>query len=315
MKQNASPPVPELVPELLDRAALRAPTARAVTDATGTWTYAQLAAHSIAISAWLHGSGVRHGDRVLVRLGNVRGFVALLYGATRIGAIVVPINPGMKLYQLRQIVEDCTPTLIVVAADDPVATEPDLAHLIRPWQRIEAEAHGWATPATPALDGGDLGLLIYTSGTTAKPKAVMSPHRAITFATRAIAQRLRYRADDVVLAAVPLSFDYGLYQIFLATLAGAELVVTNEAAHVRLFTTIRTNGVTVVPVVPSLAHMLVTLAVRDGGPTAVRLFTNTGAALLPATIADLRRAFPGAQVCPMYGITECKRVVDPGARR
>ena len=71
---------------------------------------------------------------------------------------------------------------------------------------------------------------------------------------------------------------------------------------------IRQSGATVVPVVPSLASMLTRLAERDPGPSRVRLFTNTGAALPQATIDALRRRFPGARVARMFGTTECKRI-------
>ncbi|KOG87815.1 peptide synthetase, partial [Streptomyces varsoviensis] len=113
----------------------------------------------------------------------------------------------------------------------------------------------------------------------------------------------------VVLTAIPLAFDYGLYQIFLSALAGAELVLTDADAHTGLMATLHRHGVTVMPLVPSLAEMLVRLAARDRrGPAALRLVTNTGADLTPPLIAAVRGAFPSARVVPMFGITECKRV-------
>ena len=109
-------------------------------------------------------------------------------------------------------------------------------------------------------DPDAVALLIYTSGSTAAPKAVVSPHKSVLFAARAIASRLRYQERDVVLTAIPLAFDYGLYQVFLCLLAGAHLVLGEPTGHVRLIPSIHGHGVTVVPVVPSLAEMLVRLA-------------------------------------------------------
>lgn len=120
--------------------------------------------------------------------------------------------------------------------------------------------------------------------------------------------RLDYRPQDVVLAALPLSFDYGLYQLLLAAIGGSEVVLADAAAPVRVLTVLRECRVTVVPVVPSLAEMLCRLAARGTPPEHVRLFTNTGAALAGSTIEALRSGFPGAAVVAMYGITECKRV-------
>jgi len=85
-------------------------------------------------------------------------------------------------------------------------------------------------------------------------------------------------------------------------------VLTKPAGHVRLISTIHERGVTVIPVVPSLAELLVRLAARHPAVLPVRLFTNTGAALTAPMIASLRARFPHASVVPMFGITECKRV-------
>ncbi|MDX3229774.1 class I adenylate-forming enzyme family protein [Streptomyces sp. ME19-01-6] len=307
---------------LLETAAAARPDAWAVRDRTGAWTYRRLAEDARAFAAWLDERGVRRGERVLVRVGNRREFAAMLFGTVRHGAVFVPVNPAMRPFHLTTVAGDCDPALVVARADDP-ATLPTLRKVTdRPvheldavWRRVEAPAlrrppdttvDCAAAPVSP----DDLALLIYTSGSTAAPKAVMCPHSSVLFAARAIASRLRYRADDVVLTALPLSFDYGLYQIFLSVLAGAEAVLTEPDHHVGLHAALREHGVTVVPVVPSLAEMLLRLAGRERSADAppVRLFTNTGAALTSPLVAGLRRAFPGAAVAPMFGITECKRI-------
>ncbi|MEU7040241.1 AMP-binding protein [Streptomyces varsoviensis] len=349
------------VQDLLDQAVRAHPAAIAVRDRHGAWDYTALdrAAHRAA--AWLRGRGVAPGDRVAVRLGNVREFVALLFGTLRAGAVFVPVNPAMKEFHVRSVLADCAPRIALTAsgeehtvapyADCPVHPVTDLAlhgpeaevpapeaevpapeaEVPAPEAEVPAPAGAVPAPAgavpapagavpapageAPAPageapgDADDLALLIYTSGSTSRPKAVMSPHRATVFAARAIASRLGYRADDVVLTAIPLAFDYGLYQIFLSALAGAELVLTDADAHTGLMATLHQHGVTVMPLVPSLAEMLVRLAARDRrGPAALRLVTNTGADLTPPLIAAVRGAFPSARVVPMFGITECKRV-------
>ncbi|MGY0061551.1 class I adenylate-forming enzyme family protein [Streptomyces sp. LZ34] len=316
-----SPPraVSGTVHALLETAAATRPDAWAIRDRTGAWTYRRLAEHARAFAAWLGERGVRRGERVLVRVGNRREFAAMLFGTVRHGAVFVPVSPAMRPFHLTTVADDCDPALVVARADDP-ATLPGLREVTdRPvheldavWRRVEALRllPDTATEVSPRVSPDELALLIYTSGSTAAPKAVMCPHASVLFAARAIASRLRYRADDVVLTALPLSFDYGLYQIFLSVLAGAEVVLTETDHHVGLHAALREHGVTVVPVVPSLAEMLLRLAGRDRSAAAppVRLFTNTGAALTSPLIASLRRAFPGAAVAPMFGITECKRV-------
>jgi amino acid adenylation domain-containing protein len=295
---------------LLDQAAAHNPYAPAVHDAAGGWTYAELDEASHACAAWLTGIGISPGDRVICRAGNVREFIALLFGTLRAGAIFVPINPDMKPYHLDSVIKDADPRLIITADHDvPVISGVTALPVTSLSQaRAALAAHTGRAYSRPPADADAIALLIYTSGSTAAPKAVVSPHRAVVFAAQAIAERLRYTGDDVVLTAIPLAFDYGLYQVFLSMLAGAHLVLREPSAHVRLIATIHEHGVTVIPVVPSLADMLVKLAARNRDPLPVRLFTNTGAALTAPMISALRANFTYASVVPMFGITECKRV-------
>src|SRR5205085_7935775 len=109
-----------------------------------------------------------------------------------------------------------------------------------------------SAPAAPPCPPTDSVAFIYTSGSTAMPKAVVSPHRQVLFATQAIQSRLRYRPDDTIWCCMPLSFDYGLYQLFLACASGAHLVLGDGAdAGPPLAGRLREHRATVLPVVPS----------------------------------------------------------------
>ncbi|MEO3977548.1 AMP-binding protein [Streptomyces sp. CAU 1734] len=308
----SAPRVTNAAEAILGDAVARCPDSPAVRDRYGVWSYAELDAAADSFGRVLDAHGIRPGDRVLARVGSVREFTAVLYGTWRRGAVLVPINPGMRAFHLQAVIADSEPSLVVVedgergGADGlvwpsgtPVAVvgELDLSGPAAPEARTENE-----------VPADRLALLIYTSGSTAAPKGVACPHGPVAFAARAIAARLNYTPDDVVLTAVPLSFDYGLYQILLSALAGAELLLSGPADHARLLGFARDHGATVVPLVPSLGELLVKLSSRDRRPTRIRLFTNTGAALNAPLIAALREAFPGAAVAPMYGTTECKRI-------
>jgi acyl-CoA synthetase (AMP-forming)/AMP-acid ligase II len=295
---------------LLDAAAAAAPRAMAVRDQQDGWTYAQLAGLSHAFRDWLAEHGVSAGDRVLVQCSNRREMAAMLFGCSRLGAIFVPVNPGMKPYHLRSVFANCEPRIALVdygmggtvrqLSDTPVH------ELCGTWPDVES---GAAAPAEPhPVTGSDVAVLIYTSGSTAAPKAIVCPHAQMVFAATAIGSMLGYRPGDIVFCRLPLSFDYGLYQFLLACLAHAEVVLADGEPDATLLRQVRRAGATVVPVVPSMASMLTTLAERDPGPNTVRLFTNTGAALPQATIDALRDRFPGARVARMFGISECKRI-------
>jgi acyl-CoA synthetase (AMP-forming)/AMP-acid ligase II len=309
----------QVLHHMLDDTARVWPDARAVRDPGGGWTYAELAGLSHAVARWLRGRGVGCGDRVLLRLHNARHILPLMFGLSRIGAVFVPINPAMKPYHLRSVVADCTPVLAVVdgvagaggdggdgtAAGglDEVPTVP-LSEL---WPEVDAVRRAGAL-VTGNADPDDVAALIYTSGSTAAPKAVVLPHAQMAFAAQAVQAVLGYQRTDVVFCGLPLSFDYGLYQILLTALAGAELVLAGDEPQFRLLDQIRTARATVFPAVPSLAGALARLLERAPGPTRLRMITNTGAALAQDVIDRLRVALPGTRVVRMYGTTECKRI-------
>ncbi|MFI7020072.1 AMP-binding protein [Streptomyces sp. NPDC050164] len=307
-----------LLHHLLDQAAESHGEAAALRDTAGVWTYAELAAASQAAANWLRAQGVRPGHRVVVGAFPQRHVVALLYGCSRLGAAFAPVSPYMPEYQLNAVLADIRPSLTLCDAQEIVAAvafaERMAATSARPAATTPPGPEGSAVEVTPPVQGfprpTDTALLLLTSGSTAVPKAVICPHRPILFATDAIARRLRYRPDDVVYCRLPLSFDYGLYQVFLAAQACAELVLAeaSPAADARLLSALHTAGATVVPVVPSLATMLVRLARRPGPRPPVRLFTNTGEHLSQQLADELRASFPGAGLHMMYGTTECKRV-------
>lgn len=295
------------------RDALRRNAGRpAVRDARQSWTYDDLAEHSERFAAGLLRAGVRGGDRVVCLLPSTCEAVALLYATVRIGAVFVPLDCQTTVYRLRWLLADAEPALVVADAPgralvresstiEPVAPE-DLA------APRSTDSTGLPIPAcaTPAPDA--VALMMYTSGTTAHPRAVVCPADRVLFAVRAIAARLAYQPTDVVLCRPPLSFDYGLYQVLLCADAGAQLVLAEPGDDATLLATISRTGVSVLPLVPTLATLLCQLGERRGSVSGVRMATNTGAALTAPTAAWLRRTLPGAGLVFMYGMTECKRI-------
>ena len=288
------------VHSVLDDAVAAAPDASAVRDPLGVWSYRDVAAYSHAVAAWLAARGVGKGDRVVVQWPTTRELVAVFFGVSRLGATFVPLNPAMKDFHRRAVLANAEPRLFLSA--DGVETM---------WREVENLRRRDARADAVDVFDDDVAVLIYTSGSTATPKGVIGTHGPVTFAARAIDAELRYRPDDVVFCRFPMSWDYGLYKVLLAFLGRSEIVLAGAESDLVLLARIREVGATVIPIVPSLAAMIATLADREVGPApanTVRMFTNTGAALPPVTIAKLRAAFPGARVVRQFGQTECKRI-------
>ncbi|MFG2752525.1 class I adenylate-forming enzyme family protein [Streptomyces xanthophaeus] len=298
--------------DLLDEQCNTEETRPALTAGGVTWTYAELRDRAVNLAGRLSGLGVAKGDRVVIHAPNGPGTVAALFACSYAGAVAVVLNPRVRPFHLDHISVDCAPALALVA--------PDLtgAHTGTGVRTLVLEEELWEAGPDPVavLPGAgdrsedDLACLIYTSGSTGMPKAVMSPHRQMTFAIGAIGQVLGYAAEDTVFSCTPLSFDYGLYQVFLSLAAGAHLVLDGDAsAGPALLRRLEETRATVFPLVPALAATLVRLTARAGSHgLKLRLVTNTGAALGESHISSLRAAIPGLRVAPMYGLTECKRV-------
>ncbi|MFD5590516.1 class I adenylate-forming enzyme family protein [Streptomyces griseorubiginosus] len=304
----------QLLHELLDEAARRSPHSTALSSHRHSLTYGELAAASTRTAALLHREGLRRGDRIVVTTADGIGIAVLLYAVSRLGAVFSVLHEQVRGGPLEHVLRDSEPKLLV--SEDPDAGRTASAHDVRFLGLDEllrnALDEGTDVPLVPAPQSPltvDPVSLIYTSGTTSLPKAVVSTHQQVLFAVSAIQECLRYRSDDVVYCPLPLSFDYGLYQVYLAALSGARLHLGTVAeVGPPLLRSLEEAGATVLPAVPSISDRLAWLLRRSsGGPSRLRLLTNTGAALSDATMSALRAALPRLRIQVMYGLTECKR--------
>ncbi|MBG0852326.1 acyl--CoA ligase [Streptomyces spinoverrucosus] len=308
------PPSPRLLHDLLDRAADRFPHAVALSTTGARVTYLELARASVRLAGRLHERGARRGDRVLVSASDGLGTALVVYAASRLGCAFSVLHEDVRHGALEHVLRDSEP--VVMICDDPGAGRTAAEHhvpFLALTELVRDALDGEDPTAAPFRDPGTLAVdpvcLIYTSGTTALPKAVVSTHQQVLFAATAIQACLNYRSDDVVYCPLPLSFDYGLYQLYLAALSGARLHLGTAAeAGPPLLRNLEQTGATVLPGVPSVADRLAWLTRRGKGTLGrLRLLTNTGAALPESTMSALRQALPGLRIQVMYGLTECKR--------
>ena len=151
--------------------------------------------------------------------------------------------------------------------------------------------------------------IIYTSGTEGKAKGVYASQKQILFCCNAINRRLKNSKKDRILCSLPLSFDYGLYQIFLAFLSGAELYLEKGEMLQRIPFLLRKWKITAFPTLPTVASLLTrTGLLGSADHFSLRYISFTGEVLPIPLIRKLREAVPNTNVIPMYGMTECKRV-------
>lgn len=307
---------PQMLHDLLDHTASRNPGHAALTAGRTTLSYRELAEATKRAAVVLREHGARRGDRMVITSADGLAVTVLMFAAARLGTAFTVLHEQVRGTPLDHVLDDCEPALIV--SDDSAiipSAEKHQVPLLPISTLLEAAVLGDAAtltspelPASGAI-GVDAACLIYTSGTTALPKAVVSTHEQMLFAASAIQGCLQYRDDDVVYCPLPLSFDYGLYQVLLAIMSGAHLQL-GTAAEVgpTLLRRLEETGATVLPGVPSIADRLAWLLRRSRKSLGrLRLLTNTGAALSDSTISALRENLPDLRIQVMYGLTECKR--------
>lgn len=302
--------------EFLDTAASRSPEFVFLRGSRPA-TLFELAAQSHAIAAWLCQLGITPGDRLLIVTANRAESIAAAFGAARAGITFAFLHHTVRPATFRRIVQQTQPACVVL--DSATLGLRSIVTGV-PVLTIGVSGTVATIPMEPIISSSSAGLkestrtdplcLVYTSGSTGEPRGVMVSHGNVDFTVAAIQQRLHYRQGDVLGLFLPLSFDYGLYQIFLALNAGAAIYLAEpDCVPLRLLNALTEGHITVLPGIPSLFSALVRMLERAPQPLpCLRAVTNTGERLSPVTIARLRALLPQLDVFLMYGLTECKRV-------
>jgi len=321
-----------LVQRFLEDSAARRPNHLALVCNGERLDYRQLDVMCARLTAGLQDASVQRGDRVVVYLPNCIEAVVSIFAALKAGGVFVVVNRTTKVAKLRDILNNCRATALVTdaralsqnPAAELAAAVPSLRTLVvcgsadglppaGPLQvRGYAGIQAGSSPRIKSVETIDLDLacLVYTSGTTGESKGVMCDHANIVFATGSIIEYLGNVKDDIVLNVLPLSFDYGLYQMLMTFRFGGTLVLENSFAFPEvILRLVETERVTGLPGVPTVFAMLLKMDLSAFDLSSLRYLTNTAAGLPPSHILELRRRFPHVALFSMYGLTETKRTL------
>lgn len=279
-------------------------------------TFGEVAQASQAVAARLRGLGVTPGDRMLIVTRNHPEAIAAAFGAARCGVTFVFLHHTISAAGFARIVREVEPSCVVLD-ESTLLLRPAVGGLPLLTAGVSTQdgerlADVFAARGACRRDNErrDPLCLVYTSGSTGAPRGVMVSHANMAFTSAAIQRRLKYRADDVIGLYLPLSFDYGLYQLFLALDVRASVYLGSlDLVPLQLCESLAAEGATVLPAVPALVSWLVRLL--DRKPRSLprlRSVTNTGEPLPASLVNALRARLPEVEVFLMYGLTECKRV-------
>lgn len=312
------PAEPDPLPRPLDHLAERgAGDAPALILRDRVLAYNDLRSRIALLAGWLSAQVDEPGARVASWAAKGELTCLLPLAAARAGLVHVPINPLLKRAQVAHILSDSGAKLLIgtparLQSFEPEDVQPDcvLVEEAAAWSGAEAEAR--ELPPSSA-DPDALCAILYTSGSTGLPKGVMLSHANLWLGAVSVAHYLRLETDDVVLAVLPLSFDYGQNQLLSAWYAGASVVPLDYLTPRDVIKASARHGVTTLAAVPPLWLQLVEHDWPPEATTPMRRMTNSGGALTVDLVRRLRALFPQADLYPMYGLTEAFRstYLDP----
>lgn len=277
----------------------------------------QLRQRVARLAGWLAAMVPEPGARVATWAAKGELSCLMPLAAARAGLVHVPINPLLKRAQVAHILADSGARLLL-------GTPSRLASLasgdLPPGCAALGEAEALAAAAAAAhelgpsaADPDDLAAILYTSGSTGRPKGVMLSHANLWLGAVSVAHYLALAEDDVTLAVLPLSFDYGQNQLLSTWYAGGCVVPLDFLFARDVVKACAAHRVTTLAAVPPLWVQLAESDWPAPARAGLRRLTNSGGALTVDLVRRLRALFPEARLFAMYGLTEAFRstFLDP----
>ena len=285
-------------------------------------TYQEFLQYSLRTARVFRQLGVDHGDRVCLFLPNGREFLFIWMGLSRLGAICVPINTAYKREEMAYIINHAGAKMLVGhdsvmdVADQAVPDCPSLQETLV----VGAEAKiypGWkelwplvreASPLSPdevaKASPKDTSMLVYSSGTTGRPKGIMITHEMFVAAGQGFASWTDASSEDRFFTCLPFFHANAQYYSTMGSLAaGASLIVEDRFSASRFWSQVRESGATVVNFIGMMLPVLLKQPPRhDDRDNSVRVFYGS-----PAPDTELLEEFEdrfGAKVLIGFGLTE-----------
>jgi acyl-CoA synthetase (AMP-forming)/AMP-acid ligase II len=301
-----------LLRDRLDHWADVRPDDLAVTFGEQAFTWGQWRDRVLRLTGSLRGAGVRAGDRIAVLDLNHIATVELTLAASALGAAIVPANFRLSPDQIRYILSDCRPVILFVGAGfSEVATAAGADTLV-PRLVVLDQYESFLAAGQPdvgtSADPDDVCLVMYTSGTTGRPKGAELTHRGVIAHSAACCAVMGIGPFVTVLVAMPLFHVGGSSYAQVGIYGGAQTILLRDPTPAALFGAIA-GGATHTFVVPTIIHGVLT-----AGSEAIAAFgglasISYGAAPMPVPmLRQALDAWPETDLVQVYGMTELSGV-------
>ena len=322
-----------IVNHFLSRSIDQYPDREALVCPEGRYRYREIGEKFYYFTNYLLGMDINKSDRILVFLENSLESVVSIFSILEVGGVFIVVNTQMKakkmeyiindsgakilitdkyhMEQIKDVLVDCRllENIILTDAKDKEKIIVDNRNIFVVPFYVNNEVIEGTNPVSNVIDE-DLAAIIYTSGSTGFPKGVVLTHSNISSAADSIITYLENTPNDIIFNVLPLSFDYGLYQVLMAFKFGGKVVLEKSFVFPHhVLQRLNDEKATGFPIVPAIANIL--LRLKDLSKyelSSLRYITNTAQKLPKKTIFALMDAFPHVKIYSMYGLTECKRV-------
>ena len=265
--------LPERISDVIETWSEHAPEQAALVEASGSWSYRQLASAVSDTQRWLLNSGIRPGDRVMLVSENCRAFVSLLLAAAALDAWPVLVNARLSAGEVDAIRDHCGARRLIYTTS--------ISHHAREHAKRHCAANDEAAGLGPLAIGPlnqnvmaepidadvahRVAALIYTSGTTGLPKGVMLTHRNLLFVAAVSAKIRSLGPEDRLYGVLPMSHAVGLSVVLLGSLlSGSTLYLAARFDPVAALTTMEKERLTVVLGAPGVFSLLADYAKLKG---------------------------------------------------
>ncbi|MDP1877157.1 MAG: AMP-binding protein [Actinomycetota bacterium] len=308
------------IAEFLRASAARHPDAAFVISGDRQYSWAEADRDVDAYAVGLAQRGLHPGDRVAMLLGNTYEFIVAYYAAARCGLVTVPLNPAYTAPEVAVLLADSDTRLLLVqpstqtVGEDAAAALPGcevISVVGSEWARTRRSGEG-AGPPQLAIDGEGLALLLFTAGTSGRPKAAMLSHAALRANIDLLMSLTEPPAvvdSDVVLIVLPMFHVYGLNTALgMAVAAGATCVLSDRFDPVETLALIARERVTTVAGAPAMYQAWCRTPGVGQAMAGVRLLSSGGAPLPRRVFAEFAE-LTGKEIFEGYGMTETAPVI------
>ena len=289
---------------LLQQAQLR-PDHPAVVWGGGGTSYSELAARVDALAARLRGTGVAAGDRVAVLMRNDLLYVEIIHALIELEAVLVPFNVRLASPEIKTLVDDAEPRLLIYG-DGLAPLGQDVSKSSRAVRVVSADELR-ALPRKPArllprlrLDRDQT--MVFTSGTTGRPKGARLTFANQLASAKASAERLGVDPRDRWLASLPLYHVGGLAIVLRSAIYGTTVVLAERFDERAIAGSLERDGVTIVSLVPTMLTRLLDVLPHGRVPETLRCVLLGGGPIPDGLLERCRDA--DIPVAPTYGLTE-----------